>query len=161
MTFVEDLERKLVSMLLDGLRNELAVLRAQYDVATVTDRAFNDRGFTTLFSVPPDVRRVTPASFRLRDVGFRLHNDIPGMTLLSIDKGALVGLIVTTRDRWPAKAALADAYYLTHEVEYLSVPSNESGQRPIRMTLIRAAERDGAMVSFAIDQESRRREGAA
>ena len=45
MSFVEHLERRVVTMLLDGGRNELAVLRAQYAVATVAERSVHDRGF--------------------------------------------------------------------------------------------------------------------
>ena len=56
--------RRVMEMLLDGDDDRLAVLRAQFNSATISERIYSDSGFYTHFAVPASSPRLSSSSPR-------------------------------------------------------------------------------------------------
>jgi hypothetical protein len=112
---LNEMEKKVLEMLLDGKDDRLAVLRGQLEGVAVSSREFSGAGFFTHLSVAPSVPRLD-GSKRLvigdvyAEVG-GLEN--PSGFLLFVTDGALDMLeCFTFSDQWPDDARIRRAYYM-------------------------------------------------
>jgi hypothetical protein len=112
---LNEMERRVLEMLLAGDNHELAVFRAQLDAATVDSREFTGVGFFTQLTVPAELPRVKN---RTRLVISDLYAEVSGLEhaasfLLFIDDGAIDVLeCAIVDDSWPDNAILRRPYYV-------------------------------------------------
>jgi hypothetical protein len=111
-----EMEKRALEMLLDGDDQRLAVLRAQLDSATVTERIYSDSGFYTHLAVPAASPRLSDSKrFVIDDlyaevIGFK-H---PVAFLLFVTDGVLDMLecFSVGGDPCPNGATIQRAYYI-------------------------------------------------
>ena len=70
----EELEQKLIELLLQGEHPTLAVLRQQYASAKVVRRKFTGTGFFTDFELPEAIPLTTPRNITGGNVNIQLEN---------------------------------------------------------------------------------------
>jgi hypothetical protein len=111
---IEQMERRVMDLLLDGDLPVLRTLREQYKRATVTSRDYSGVGVFTEFSVPAEVARVTPPNFTISDVGYELAGvQNGGGVVLFVRDGALAMLeLFNWTDDWPREDVLTSLTYL-------------------------------------------------
>ncbi|HET7025035.1 MAG TPA: hypothetical protein VFI39_07530 [Gemmatimonadales bacterium] len=111
---MDEIERQVMTMLLAGTHPTLAVLRAQYEAATVVGRAFTGVGVFTDFVVPPNVPRTEPHNVTFGDVAFELEGtENGGSVVLFVRDGALKMLeLFNWTDKWPETPALRTITYM-------------------------------------------------
>ena len=105
----EQLEAKLLALLLGGDQPVLAVLRKQAAVATVIQREFSGVGFFTTFAVPDGVPLANPPSFAGGDVNIQLEDVSHGAgCVLFVRDGKVEMLECYTHagDQWPERIKL-------------------------------------------------------
>jgi hypothetical protein len=113
---VNDFERRAIDMLLKGCHPVLAVLRAQLEVATVSNRQITGVGFFTHFVVPPTVPRLTvPGRVHFGDV----QAEVPGLAggagfVLFLKEGSLECLECYTYgvEQFPSEMESIRLYYV-------------------------------------------------
>ena len=89
---LSELEKRAMQMLLAGDDHRLAVLRAQLDRVTVTERIYSDSGFFTHFGVPESSPRLSAdsSSMVIDDVHAELRElKYPVACILFVRDGAL------------------------------------------------------------------------
>jgi len=112
----EDLEQKLMELLLQGDHPILAVLRQQYSSAKVVHREFTGVGFFTTFEVPENIPTVTPENIAGGNVDIDLENLPNGAgCVLFVGDGKLEMLeCYTYTHPWPDRIvikALSNAFF--------------------------------------------------
>ncbi len=132
---MEDLERRIMTMLLDGDFPPFPALRAQYEQARVLRREVSGSGFDAYFSVPPTVAAIGPDCFTLGDVEFQLEDaEHPGTVLLFVRNGYLEMLeVFNWADDWPAEPRAARIHYMAAKRPFSD---------PLRVSLVAAPGRD-------------------
>jgi hypothetical protein len=106
MTSLTPLETQMTRILLDGDLPELAVLRSQLALASVSSRKMTGVGFYTDFALPKEFPRLEGCpSFKIGDVNGRATNVKHGLGfVLYVNDGALSQLEGYTYDEpWPEK----------------------------------------------------------
>jgi hypothetical protein len=112
---LSELEKRAMEMLLAGDDHRLALLRAQQDSATVTERIYSDSGFFTHFAVPESSPRLSSNSMVIDDVCAEIRElKYPLDLLLFVTDGALDMLecVAAGEDHWPEVTTLKRLYYL-------------------------------------------------
>jgi hypothetical protein len=104
----EDLEQKMMELLLQGDHPFLAVLRQQYLSASVIHREFSGAGFFTTFEVPENIPTVTPKYIAGGNIEIELENLPNGAgCVLFIRDGKLSILeCYTNTDPWPDRIVI-------------------------------------------------------
>lgn len=112
------LEHQVMTAILMGDYPALAILRKQYEVATISKRDVDTDGFVTDFSIPDSVERISgQPSFVIRDV----YGDFQGMEygvafILFVRNGAIAFLEATVcnaaDDSYPMQPSLQKLFYL-------------------------------------------------
>ena len=109
------LERTVLTMILAGDDPVLATLRAQFEVAIITEREYTGHGFFTDFSVADTAPRTSPPGFVVSDVfGTITEKNTQVGFLLFVRDGVpmmLEGFTYRT-DEWSVDAQLVEAYYM-------------------------------------------------
>jgi hypothetical protein len=112
---LNEMEQRVLEMLLAGEDLELAVLRAQLNGASLARREFSGAGFFTHLSVPTELPRLKG---RARLVLGDLYAEVTGLKhdagfLLFVKDGAIDVLeCFIVDDRWPDNATLQRPYYV-------------------------------------------------
>lgn len=112
---LNEMERRVLEMLLAGDKPELAVFRAQLSFATVASREFTGVGFFTDLAVPAELPRVRG---RARLVLSDLYAEVSGLEhdagfVLFVTDGAIATLeCYIVDDRWPDDAIILRPYYV-------------------------------------------------
>jgi hypothetical protein len=114
---LSELEKRAMEMLLAGDDHRLAVLRAQLDSATVTERGYSDSGFFTHFAVQESSPRLSSGagSLIIDDVNAEIRElKYPIDFTLFVTDGALDMLecVALGGEDWPATATLTRTYYV-------------------------------------------------
>jgi hypothetical protein len=124
---LNEIEHRLMTLLLDGELAQLNVLRRQLEVASVADRDFSGVGFFTHFQVPPEVPRTEPLNFVLGDVSFQLFDSENGGEALLFVKGGVLDVLEAYNwtDEWPTSPILRETAYLR--------PAQELPANPVSM----------------------------
>jgi hypothetical protein len=111
---IEELERRVMDLLLAGELPALTRLREQYARASIASREYSGVGVFTNFAVPADVARVTPPNFTISDITYELANvENGGSAVLFIRDGALSMLeLYNWTDEWPTEVHMTSLTYL-------------------------------------------------
>lgn len=113
---LNEMEKRVLELLLAGADDRLAILRAQLSRATVDRREMSGAGFFTYLSIPADVALLVPGPKRMviGDVYAEASGlQHPAGFLLFVDDGALNFLeCFIADDRWPETATLRRPYYV-------------------------------------------------
>lgn len=108
MTKLLPLEQQVLSMILEGEVEELAIFREQLKAASVTEREMTGVGFYTTFKIPKELKRISSkASIKLGDVVAEIVGLNHGAGfLLYIENGSLHMLEGYCYDEpWPEEAS--------------------------------------------------------
>jgi hypothetical protein len=100
---VDEVERAVLSLLLQGSDPVLIGLRAQWEAASVRQRELSGVGFFTHFDLPENVRKVTPADFELSDVYLELEGLEHGAGVVLFVRGGVLEMLegLTFDEPWP------------------------------------------------------------
>ena len=111
---MEEIQRRIMAMLLAGDLPVLGPLRAQYEHAAITYDGFSGSGFDAYFAIPDELPRADPANLELHDVEFQLEGaEHPGAVLLFVRAGCLDMLeVFNWADDWPENPKLARLNYM-------------------------------------------------
>jgi hypothetical protein len=121
---VNELEHRIMELLLAGDLQQLASLRQQLASARIAGREYSGVGAFVTFEVAAETPRVTPPNFQLTDIHFELEGvENGGSVVLFIRNGVLDMLeIYNWTDQWPKEPRLKSISYL------VPIPSDiESG----------------------------------
>jgi len=104
----EDLEKKVMELLLQGDHPFLAALRKQFLSINVVRREFSGNGFFTTFEVPGGIPKVTPKNISGGNVEIELENLPNGAgCVLFIRDGKLSMLeFYSNTDPWPDRIVI-------------------------------------------------------
>lgn len=104
----EELEQRMMELLLQGDHPVLIGLRQQYAVAKIINREFSGVGFFTTFMVPEDILLVDPPNFEAGSMVIDLENLPNGAgCVLFVRKGRLDFLeCYTFIDPWPDRIVI-------------------------------------------------------
>jgi hypothetical protein len=106
MSRLNDLENKVLGMLLDGDNKVLEVLRQQAAHAKVSSRHMTGAGFFTEFYLPTDTPRTeNDMSFKIGDVNGSAANVRNGLGFLLYIKHGILSMLegYTYDEPWPAR----------------------------------------------------------
>jgi len=114
---LNEIETRVMDMLLAGEHPMLAVLRDQLAVAEVADREFTGVGFFLNFRIPASSPRVDKGRLVIGDVYAKLTGlEHDAGFLLFVRDGALATLeCFIVDDRWPTDPKLVRAFYMRRE----------------------------------------------
>jgi hypothetical protein len=137
---MNDLESTILSALLSGNRDELAVLREQAKHARIQKRENTGVGFFTEFAVAAEAPRLNRSRLIISDVGADLDDlDHGAGFVLFVQEGAIHCLEGFSFDEpWPSPARIRRWYYLHHP-------------RPDAAGLVETADRD---LDYALSNEA-------
>ncbi len=112
----EDLEQKLMDLLLQGDHPTLAVLRQQYSSAKVIRREFSGVGFFTTFKVPENIPKVTPENISGGNVDIELENMPNGAGCVLFVRDGKINMLecYSHTDPWPDRIvikSLSNAFF--------------------------------------------------
>src|SRR5688572_24226073 len=112
---IAEIERRVMTLLLDGDLPVLKGLRDQYSRATITNRNLSGVGLQTDFEVPVGVPPVAPPSFELTDVYYELRAVPNGGSVVLFVRDGLLSLLELSNyaEDWPEVAELTSLSYLT------------------------------------------------
>ncbi len=104
----EDLEHKIMNLLLEGDHPTLIVLRKQYAAAQVSSREFTGVGFIIHYAVPPDQPLAQPANFAGGNVDIQLENLPYGAGCVLFVRGGRLEMLdcYTHGDPWPDRIVI-------------------------------------------------------
>jgi hypothetical protein len=111
---VDEVERAVLSLLLQGADPVLVGLRAQWAATSVTQRELSGVGFFTHFDVPESVRKVTPPDFELSDVYLELEGLEHGAGVVLFVRGGVIDVLegFTFDEPWPDQPIVRSIGYL-------------------------------------------------
>lgn len=132
------LEDRIVRMLLAGSRGPMPALQRQWDVARISERAFDEWGMTASIWVPLETHPVAPAEQQFADVIFRVAGvDAWLYTALEVEFGVLrqFGIQAVEGEPRPRDSIVDISYSVTleapgdpMELEVFPVPHRDWGE---------------------------------
>jgi hypothetical protein len=121
--YYNDLDSKIMKMLLEGDDPVLHTLRQQFDVASPIDRKMSGVGFFLTFHVPADAPRLSSSgSFTFGDVGGRLEDQQEDVVFLLHIKDGTINFLegATYGNSWPEQANVINLSYIGRSQNNLS-----------------------------------------
>lgn len=109
------LERQVIHHLLLGKNDILAVLRAQFEAATVKSKEYSGAGFFIYFEIPKEAPRLSSAySFEINDVAARIAGLQNGAGFTLFIKNGIINMLegyVFGEELWPKSVGDYELYH--------------------------------------------------